>query len=74
VGTRVGVLPELAPEAALAVAVGDSLALAEATSALIGDEPRRRAMGQVARQRAEAEFSIGGCAERFRQIYSELRR
>ena len=72
IGTRVGILPELAPEAAVVVPVGDHAALAEATAELVGDESRRRAMGQAARQRMEAEFSLGRCTERFREFYVEL--
>ena len=72
VGTRVGVLSELAPEAAITVPVGDYQSLAEATAELIADETRRRAMGQSARERVEAEFSLWRCVETFRELYAEL--
>jgi colanic acid biosynthesis glycosyl transferase WcaI len=43
----------------IAVSPGDAMALAEAIAALIDDAPRRRALGEAARQRAERHWSRG---------------
>ncbi len=45
VGTAVGVLPELCPDAARTVERGDWHALAQALSRLLGDPDRQAAMG-----------------------------
>lgn len=55
VGTRVGHLAEWAPQAALAVDVGDALALAAALAQLSADEPLRLRLAHEAQQRAVAE-------------------
>lgn len=54
VGTDVGLLREWAPEAAVVVPVGDDEALAGAALALLGDDRRRQAIAEAARQRALA--------------------
>jgi glycosyltransferase involved in cell wall biosynthesis len=53
-GTNVGHIAELAPDAAVAVPVGDASALARAIVALASDEPRRLALGTEAQRRALA--------------------
>jgi len=55
VGTAVGHLAEWAPMAAIAVPVGDPIALADAAHALLTDEPRRLALARAAHARALAE-------------------
>jgi glycosyltransferase involved in cell wall biosynthesis len=72
VGTRVGVLPELEPEAGITVPVRDAHALAEALAAVLGDSARRQKLGAAARALVEKDFSLDGCVERFRQIYVRL--
>jgi glycosyltransferase involved in cell wall biosynthesis len=72
VGTSVGVVPELAPDAAVAVRIGDAQALAEAIAALLADPARLASMGRAARARVEAEYSLERCVERFRQLYAPL--
>jgi glycosyltransferase involved in cell wall biosynthesis len=72
VGTAVGVVPELAPEAGIAVTVGDASALAEAVANLEDDVTRRCSMGQAARARVEADYELGVCVERFRELYASL--
>ncbi len=69
VGTSVGHIRDLAPERALAVPVGDDAALAAGILDLLGDETRRRAMGQAARAWARAH-DADATAAAFEEIYS----
>lgn len=46
--------------------------LAEAVAALLADEPRRIAMGQAARARVAAEFSLEKMVARYIALYDEL--
>lgn len=71
VATAVGVVPELTPDASLAVPVGEPDALAEAIGALLSDAVRRQRMGRSARRLVESEFELGRCADRFRQAYAQ---
>ncbi|MBV9354106.1 MAG: glycosyltransferase [Chloroflexi bacterium] len=73
VGTAVGVLPELCPDAALTVERGDWHALARALTGLLGDPERRASMGAAARRRVEADFTVEQCVDRFRACYEHLR-
>jgi glycosyltransferase involved in cell wall biosynthesis len=71
VGTTVGHVAEWAPEAAIAVPIGDASALARAVAALLADEPRRLAIAAAAQERAvaiDADFT----AATFERIYEEL--
>jgi glycosyltransferase involved in cell wall biosynthesis len=52
----------------LLVPPGDAKLLAEAISRLAGDEELRRALGLAARDRAECQFSLRACTERFLTI------
>jgi hypothetical protein len=61
VGTRVGVLPELSPEAT--VGVGDASALAQT---LTSHPPF------VARELVEREFALDVCVRGFLQCYARL--
>jgi glycosyltransferase involved in cell wall biosynthesis len=72
VGTRVGVLPELSPGAAVAVPVGDPGALAEAAAQLLSDPPRWFEMDKAARQAVEAEYGLDRTVHNFRALYHEL--
>lgn len=74
VGTGVGVLPELAPDAAVSVPARDHDAMAEAAAQLLGDPDRLAGTGEAARRRVESEFELGRAARRFRDIYSEITR
>lgn len=71
VGTRVGVLPELAPAAARVAAVGDAAGLADGIAHLLQDEAGRVRSGQVAREIAVAEYGLASCAERYHNLYME---
>ncbi|MFI4868090.1 MAG: glycosyltransferase family 4 protein [Steroidobacterales bacterium] len=71
VGTTVGHVAEWAPEAAIAVPVGDPVALAGAIERLLADEDlrlgiAREALGRAARE--DADFT----AARFQALYSSL--
>ncbi|MFZ1869732.1 MAG: glycosyltransferase family 4 protein [Steroidobacteraceae bacterium] len=71
VGTAVGHVVEWAPEAAVAVAVGDSAALAAALHRLLSDEPLRLRLAQAAWLRAlreDADYT----AACFEGLYAEL--
>jgi glycosyltransferase involved in cell wall biosynthesis len=70
IGTRVGVVPELAPDAALAMSMGDERALADAIIELWQDEKKRAAMGRAARQKVEEVYSVEKCVERFMNLWS----
>ena len=72
VGTRVGVLPELAPAAARVAPVGDAQGLADAIAGLLDDEPSRIRSGQTARTRAVAEYGLELCATTFHNLYLEV--
>ncbi|HEU4630134.1 MAG TPA: glycosyltransferase family 4 protein [Gemmatimonadaceae bacterium] len=73
VGTAVGYVVDWAPDAAVAVPVGDARALARETAALLADEPRRLALAHAAHHRAllhDADHTAA-CFER---LYAELQR
>jgi glycosyltransferase involved in cell wall biosynthesis len=74
VGTAVGHIRDFAeatPARALAVAPGDDAGLASGILALLGDEPRRRAMGEAAREWARTH-DADSTAAAFETIYAEL--
>jgi glycosyltransferase involved in cell wall biosynthesis len=76
VGTAVGLVAELAalPDpAAIAVAVGDVRALAEAIATVIADAPRRARIGAAARAWAQAHDADWTAAS-FEAIYAEVTR
>jgi glycosyltransferase involved in cell wall biosynthesis len=73
VGTAVGHLREWAPEAARAVPVGDSAALAAAIIQLISDEALRLGIAQEAFRRGVAE-DAEHTAQRFEALYERLAR
>lgn len=73
VGTSVGHIADFAPDAALAVPVGDSMGLAKAILCLAADEGERLRLAAAAQERAcrnDADFT----AARFRRLYEHLRR
>ncbi len=73
VGTAVGHVAEWAPHAAVAVPVGDAVALADATAALLADDARRLAIAHAAQRRAIA-IDADHTAAAFESIYAEIRR
>jgi glycosyltransferase involved in cell wall biosynthesis len=72
VGTAVGVLPELAPDAALTVEPGDWQALGQALGSLLNDPDRQAGIGTAARRRVQADFTVEQCVDRFRAQYRSL--
>jgi glycosyltransferase involved in cell wall biosynthesis len=71
VGTAVGHIADFAPEAAVAVPVGDSGALADAIVRVAGDEPERLRLAAAAQSlavAADADFTAG----EFRRLYAAL--
>jgi glycosyltransferase involved in cell wall biosynthesis len=71
IGTAVGHIAEWAPEAAVAVPVGDAKALARETLAVLRDEPRRLALAREAQRRAlscDADWT----ARRFEELYHDV--
>jgi glycosyltransferase involved in cell wall biosynthesis len=73
VGTNVGLVAELTPEAALAVPVGDHEAMAAGILALLGDQARREQLGQAAQAWA-AKYDAAWTAGAFETIYASLYR
>jgi len=71
VGTSVGLIADLAPEAAVAVPVGDHHALAQAAIALLRNIDARRAMGNRALEFAQAH-DADWTALQFELIYADL--
>ena len=62
----------MTPETAVAVAPDDPLALEEAVAALLGDEPRRAALGRAARALAVERYGWDDIARRLEQIYERV--
>jgi glycosyltransferase involved in cell wall biosynthesis len=60
------------PETAVSVPAGDVDALIGAVEGLLADEPRRAAMGEAARRRAEENFAWPDVARRLEEIYERL--
>jgi L-malate glycosyltransferase len=76
VASKVGGLPEVIADGVtgLLVPPRDPEALAAALETLLLDEPRRQAMGQAARHRAERLFCFGHTLEAMVRVYRETLR
>jgi glycosyltransferase involved in cell wall biosynthesis len=72
VGTAVGVVADLAPQAAWAVPVGDAAALAAGALALLRDRARREQLGRAA-QAWVRTHDADWTAARFEAIYEQVR-
>jgi len=70
-GTRVGHVAEWAPDAAVAVAVGDAAGLARETETLALDDTRRLGIAAEAQRRAVAQ-DADWTAARFERMYAEV--
>lgn len=71
VGTAVGHIAEWAPEAAVAVPVGDAVALAGATRHILSDEDLRMRIAEAAHRRALKE-DADHTARQFESLYEDL--
>jgi len=71
VGTAVGHVRDWAPDAAVAVPVGDAAALAGAIAELLRDDARRLAIARRAQELALREDADWTCA-RIEELYAEL--
>lgn len=72
VATRVGANERVLGDAGVLVPPGDDVALAEALGNLLADPLRTRQLGDMARQRVEAEFGRRAMTERFERFYRAL--
>jgi glycosyltransferase involved in cell wall biosynthesis len=72
VGTAVGLVADLAPQAALATPAGDAEALGRAIGGLLIDPARREALGRAAQAWA-VEHDARWTARRFSEIYAGIR-
>jgi glycosyltransferase involved in cell wall biosynthesis len=63
----------MTPETSVAVIPDYAGALAEAVTALLGDEPRREALGTAARELAIDRYSWADIARRLVTIYDSAR-
>ncbi|HEX6939822.1 MAG TPA: glycosyltransferase family 4 protein [Longimicrobiales bacterium] len=71
VGTAVGHVRDWAPDAAVAVPIGDADALAAAIAGLLDDDARRLAIARRAQELALREDADWTCA-RFEELYAEV--
>jgi glycosyltransferase involved in cell wall biosynthesis len=72
VGTAVGILPELALDAATTVPTGDPAALADAIAAILTNPTRLAAMRVAARALTTDRYSLPHTAVAFRALYHSL--
>jgi glycosyltransferase involved in cell wall biosynthesis len=72
VGTAVGALCDLAPEAAVATPVGDADGLAQALLDLLRDPDRAVQIGRAAQQAVARGYSLERSTDRFISIYESL--
>lgn len=71
VGTRVGHIAEWAPDAAVAVPIGNAEAMASATAALLANDDARMRLATAAHERALSE-NADVTARLFEELYSEV--
>ena len=74
IGTRAGGIPEIVrhEENGYLIDPGDSRALGDRLSRLLGDDDLRRRMGQSGRRIAEADFSIPGMVQDYAGLYADM--
>ena len=73
VGTAVGLVADWAPDAAVAVPVGDAERMAREVATLLADEPRRMAIAHAAQRRA-VDADADHTAACFERLYEQLPR
>ena len=69
VGTPVGALADLAPDAAVISPPGDPIRLAQAILSVLDDPARGRELGQAARARVEQMYGLEVAVERLEALY-----
>ncbi len=69
VGTRVGALADLAPEAAVATEIGNVRELAAALIELLRQPDRAVEIGRAARSIVEREYALARSVDRFLELY-----
>ncbi len=69
VGTRVGALADLAPDAAVATPPGDPIRLGQNILTVLSDPLRLQALGHAARDRAQKIYSLEASVARFESLY-----
>jgi glycosyltransferase involved in cell wall biosynthesis len=72
IGYDVGAIPEIIGDASLVVPAGDSVRLGALAAALLDDRPRRLALGEANRARAERLFSVEAMVAAYEALYGEL--
>jgi glycosyltransferase involved in cell wall biosynthesis len=72
IGYDVGAIPEIIGDASLVAPAGDSLRLGAIGAALLDDRPRRMALGEANRARAERLFSVEAMVAAYEVLYTEL--
>ena len=68
----VGALPEILGVQAVLAPPGDAMQLAARIAELLDDRPRRIAIGEYNRQRAERLFSVQTMIERYERLYADV--
>jgi glycosyltransferase involved in cell wall biosynthesis len=72
IGYDVGAIPEIVADASLVAPPGDSAQLGALAAALLDDRPRRMAVGEANRARAERLFSVEAMVAAYAALYREL--
>lgn len=72
VGYDVGAIAEIVSDPSLVVPPGDAVRLGELAAALLDDRPRRLAIGEANRARAERLFSVEAMVSAYEALYREL--
>ena len=74
IGTRVGGVPEAIGKegAGIVVEYDDADALAEAINELLGDEKKRKRMGELGRKRVKKNFTWENVVDQIEEVYKEL--
>jgi glycosyltransferase involved in cell wall biosynthesis len=74
IATRVGAIPEVITDGreGFLIEPGDVSALADRMLKISGDPELRRQMGQAARRRVEAEYSLDAMVDRIMNVYAEV--
>ncbi len=72
IGTGVGALPSLAPNAAIVVRPGDEQGLAEAMTRILREPAEAARLGKNAREQVESMYEIGDATDRFLDLYRSI--